>query len=219
MSLATLAVILSLQVQGVYSYSLTNSRPSWVKPSILQKVKSSTSLHLDLSDFPSAAMDDSLSVLSSSDNTNMIELQNAATFLVGAFAYFIYNQRPRGSCRDDLVEVKKSVKIKDELGVIAKTFVPAGTVIGTYPGYLKKETNLFNTSKFLILIFTKRSISLIKVYLTIFNNNQCMCTEKSTNAKDSSKKYIWQLSTDLLVDPTDDDGESRKVKNLSYRLQ
>lgn len=63
-------------------------------------------------------------------------LQNTA-IIVSGILYFAYEGRPRGSARDDLLEVRKSKLIKNNLGVFAKTFIPAGTVIGTYPGYIK----------------------------------------------------------------------------------
>lgn len=55
--------------------------------------------------------------------------------------------KPQGSCRDDLIEVQPSFFLPSELGVVAKQLIPRGTVIGTYPGYLRSQRNMVDSSK------------------------------------------------------------------------
>mmetsp|Transcript_1796 Transcript_1796/g.2472 ORF Transcript_1796/g.2472 Transcript_1796/m.2472 type:complete len:525 (-) Transcript_1796:984-2558(-) len=86
-------------------------------------------LHLSLEDFPT----EQASAVSSS---LVNDIQNAAILLSG-IAYIAYEKRPRGSSRDDLIEIRKSKAIANNLGVFAKKFIPEGTTIGIYPGYLK----------------------------------------------------------------------------------
>lgn len=74
------------------------------------------------------------------------DFQNAA--IIGAGLTFLaVEKRPIGGVRDDLVEVRKSALIKNNLGVFSKAFIPEGTVIGTYPGYIRSMQGVFDHSK------------------------------------------------------------------------
>jgi hypothetical protein len=75
------------------------------------------------------------------------DLQNTL-IIVSGLAYYLYENRPRGNARDDLLEIRKSARIPNNLGVFAKTFIPTGTVIGEYPGYVKTFESLQKSSKF-----------------------------------------------------------------------
>jgi hypothetical protein len=47
-----------------------------------------------------------------------------------------------------LIEVRKSVTIKNNnLGVFAKTFIPQGTLVGVYPGFVKSEEYVYEASE------------------------------------------------------------------------
>jgi hypothetical protein len=74
------------------------------------------------------------------------DLQNLA-ILVGAIAYFAYQRRPRGSARTDLVDIRRSAVPNANAGVFASTFIPKGTVLGIYPGFLVKIDKAMEKSK------------------------------------------------------------------------
>jgi hypothetical protein len=71
-----------------------------------------------------------------------------ALIIVGGLAYFAYEKRPRGSARDDLIEMRKSTIPSANFGAFSKKFIPAGTVIGRYPGYLRSMEDALGSSKF-----------------------------------------------------------------------
>jgi hypothetical protein len=101
------------------------------------KFADATSSSIDFMDTPAV----SSSVFSISD------VQNIA-LVVSGLCYLIYEKRPRGSARDDLIEVRKSVTIKNNnLGVFAKTFIPQGTLVGVYPGFVKSEEYVYEASE------------------------------------------------------------------------
>lgn len=70
-----------------------------------------------------------------------------ALIIVGGLAYFAYEKRPRGSARDDLIEMRKSTIPTADYGAFSKKFIPAGTVIGRYPGYLRSMEDALGSSK------------------------------------------------------------------------
>jgi hypothetical protein len=67
------------------------------------------------------------------DTTSAI--QNALILAFGV-GYLIAEKRPRGFCRDELVDVRKSSIPKANLGVFATAFIPKGTSVGEYPGFV-----------------------------------------------------------------------------------
>ena len=101
----------------------------------------------DLTGLPFSGGDE-VSVLSNQNEALGFELSpsNLAIILVGCGFYF-YEQKPRGSCRDDVLEVKRSSNIPNNLGVVAKTFIPKETVLGSYPGYLQTFDQALSSSK------------------------------------------------------------------------
>ncbi|KAJ1424849.1 hypothetical protein B484DRAFT_95535, partial [Ochromonadaceae sp. CCMP2298] len=75
------------------------------------------------------------------------DFQDAA-LLLAASAFLLYDRRPKGGARNDLIEVGKSKVLADnQLGVFAKSFIPAGTVLGQYPGVLRSMEEVFAHSK------------------------------------------------------------------------
>ncbi len=64
------------------------------------------------------------------------DIQNAL-ILLGGIVYVIYEKRPRGSARDDLLDIKKSTIPGANLGVFATSFIAAGTSLGIFPGYIR----------------------------------------------------------------------------------
>lgn len=88
---------------------------------------------------PGTALDSSTSTLTS------------LALLATGVSVFLYDQRPVGSCREDLVDVRRSQYIKGGLGVMAKTFIPKGTIIGKYPGYKKSQDRFKYGSKYTIM--------------------------------------------------------------------
>lgn len=70
-----------------------------------------------------------------------------ALIIIGGLAYFAYEKRPRGSARDDLVEMRKSTIPAANFGAFSKKFIPAGTVVGRYPGYLRSMDDALASSK------------------------------------------------------------------------
>lgn len=74
--------------------------------------------------------------ITSQDYSQTSTISNAL-IVTAALAWFVYDLRPRGSCREDLIDVQKSKVIRNQLGVVARKFVPKGTVVGSYPGYRK----------------------------------------------------------------------------------
>ena len=94
----------------------------------------------------SPLIEEGTNTISSAISVSLNDVQNILIVLSGV-AYFIYENRPRGSSRDDLLEVRKSIKIPNNLGVFAKKLIPAGTVLGEYPGYVKSIESFKQSSK------------------------------------------------------------------------
>eukprot|EP01038_Epipyxis_sp_PR26KG_P013357 gene13357-17916_t len=83
-------------------------------------------------------------------NNNAVTAQDLfqdSVIILGALLYQAYDKRPRGMSREDLIEIRKSTKIKNNLGVFSKKFITAGTVIGHYPGYIKDISVLSRNNK------------------------------------------------------------------------
>lgn len=91
------------------------------------------------------------------------DLQNTL-IIVSGLAYYLNENKPRGNSRDDLLEVRKSIKIPNNLGVFAKTFIPTGTVIGEYPGFVKTFETFQKSSKFNHIIILKFTAAIILIY-------------------------------------------------------
>lgn len=65
------------------------------------------------------------------------DVQNALIIVLGV-AYITYEGRPRGSARSDLVDIRKSTIPGANLGVFSKKFITEGTVLGSFPGFVRK---------------------------------------------------------------------------------
>jgi hypothetical protein len=70
------------------------------------------------------------------DNFELVSYIQNGAILFGVAAFIANEQKPKGNARIDLIEIRKSLKISENLGVFAKSFIPKGTSIGRYPGYI-----------------------------------------------------------------------------------
>lgn len=157
-----------------------------IKPSV--GLRSSTKLRDIVTATESSLTDGSLFSFSIND------LQNTLIIFSG-LAYYLNENKPRGNSREDLLEVRKSVRIPNNLGVFAKTFIPTGTVIGEYPGFVKTFETFKNSSK-----FNHQMKILCYSFKILFS------LEIDEKAYTLAKKYTWQISEDKLLDPTDQNG-------------
>lgn len=82
-------------------------------------------------------------------STNSWTDASNALIVLGGLAYFANEKRPRGAARDDLIEMKKSTIPTANLGAFSKKFIPKGTTIGRYPGFLRSMTDALSSSKFI----------------------------------------------------------------------
>jgi hypothetical protein len=80
-------------------------------------------------------------------STNSWTDASNALIVLGGLAYFANEKRPRGAARDDLIEMKKSTIPTANLGAFSKKFIPKGTTIGRYPGFLRSMTDALSSSK------------------------------------------------------------------------
>lgn len=87
----------------------------------------------------------------SSGSPSWTDLSNAL-IIAGGIAYFQYEKRPRGSARDDLIEIRKSKLPGGSLGVFSKKYIAEGTEIGVFPGYLLSTEDALASSKLLCII-------------------------------------------------------------------
>jgi len=88
-----------------------------------------------------------LTALSSTGGNSLVEdLQNVAILAAGIL-YVVYERRPRGSARDDLLDVRRSDISNGNLGVFTTKYIPEGTVLGAFPGYFKEIEEALNSSK------------------------------------------------------------------------
>lgn len=74
------------------------------------------------------------------------DAQNAL-ILAGISAFLLYEKRPRGSSRIDLIDTRRSSIPNANYGVFAKTFIPKETVLGDYPGYIRNNDLARESSK------------------------------------------------------------------------
>jgi hypothetical protein len=133
---------------------------------------------IDLSGLPVAPPDAADLLIQTSTASSggdwITDAQNVA-ITAAVIGYFFYDRRPRGSVRNDLVEIKRSSIPGAELGVFAKTYIPEGTLIGEYPGYIREPSKVFDR-------------------------------KKTEEAKEKTKKYLWEVSDEVILDPTDSTG-------------
>jgi hypothetical protein len=113
---------------------------------------------IDVSGLPKFLPDpkDVMAQAASSSTGSWTDVSNAL-ILLGGLAYFAYEKRPRGSARDDLMEVKQSTIPNANLGVFSKKFISKGTKIGRYPGFLKSTVDGLASSKFFTYLLSTRS--------------------------------------------------------------
>lgn len=89
---------------------------------------------------------DTVTASSSSSSGSWTDLSNAL-IIAGGIAYFQYEKRPRGSARDDLIEIRKSKSPGGALGVFSKKYIAEGTPLGVFPGYLVSTEDALASSK------------------------------------------------------------------------
>lgn len=75
------------------------------------------------------------------------DLSNAL-IIAGGIAYFQYERRPRGSARDDLIEIRKSKVSGGSLGVFSKKYIAEGTELGVFPGFLVSAEDALASSEY-----------------------------------------------------------------------
>jgi len=74
------------------------------------------------------------------------DIQNIAV-VVGGVAFLLWEKRPKGSARIDLVDVQKSLVPGAGLGAFAVKTIPKGTVVGEYPGKLISAEDAISSKK------------------------------------------------------------------------
>ena len=76
------------------------------------------------------------SIISSANLQDTTSTIQNALILVFGVGYLVAEKRPRGSCRNDLIDIRKSSLVSAGQGVFAKAFIPEGTVLGVFPGFV-----------------------------------------------------------------------------------
>lgn len=94
-------------------------------------------------------------------STNSWTDASNALIVLGGLAYFANEKRPRGAARDDLIEMKKSTIPTANLGAFSKKFIPKGTTIGRYPGFLRSMTDALSSSE----LICREKVLLLSVML------------------------------------------------------
>ena len=126
-------------IHTIESFSIINKLPRDLR------IKSRLNA-IDLSQFPVDSSEIQKFAIENSDGDKLEVIQNAL-IIVAAIGYFIYEKRPYGGVNNDLVEIRKSLIPGGNLGLYAKSIIPAGVVIGTFPGFLKNVEVALNSKK------------------------------------------------------------------------
>ena len=101
---------------------------------------------IDVSGLSFAPVPDEILNVASGTSGIWTDLSNAL-IIAGGLTFFAYEKRPRGSARDDLIEMRDSTVPNANLGAFSKKFIPKGTVIGRYPGFLTTMSDALASSK------------------------------------------------------------------------
>ena len=112
--------------------------------------------------------------ISSTTGDLLQDLQNLAIIVAGS-SYLVWELRPVGSARADLIDIRKSKIENAGLGTFATKTIPKGTLIGEFPGYS---------------IVAEKALE----------------KKKDDKARDSAKRYMWLLSDNTVLDPTNEEG-------------
>jgi hypothetical protein len=154
--------------------------------------------------------------LSGGSDDRHVAVQNSL-LVTAALGYFAYEGRPRGDARDDLVDIRKSLLIKDNLGVFAKSFIAQETVLGHFPGFIRTTEEVRRLSKshptsFVLLLHAcdTQHVDNEDVYSYYY------FAEISDEAYHSAKRYLWAISEAKVLDPTNAAG--RVDLNLPFLL-
>ena len=135
----TLYFLIVFLIHSIESFSIINKLPRDLR--IISKLNA-----IDLSQFPIDSSEIQSFSIQNSDGDKLEVIQNAL-IIVAAIGYFIYEKRPYGGVNNDLVEIRKSLIPGGNLGLYAKNIIPAGVVIGTFPGFLKNVEVALNSKK------------------------------------------------------------------------
>lgn len=84
--------------------------------------------------------------ISTSNSINADDLQNIAV-LLGAMGYVVWERRPQGSAKSDLIAIQKSTIKNANLGVFAVKTIPAGTIVGEFPGFVTSMNDALASKK------------------------------------------------------------------------
>ena len=74
---------------------------------------------------------------SSSDTTLALDVAQNMAIVAAGLGIFLFESKPLGSCNTNLVDIRRSSIPGANLGLYASRTIPAGTLIGTFPGIVK----------------------------------------------------------------------------------
>lgn len=116
-----------------------------------------------------------------------------ALILAGGLSYLAYEKRPRGSARDDLIEVRQSNIPGANLGVFAKKVIPQGTTIGRFPGFLTTAEAALASKT------SDKARALAKKYMYAINEEQVIDPTNPEGGVDLEISFLFGL---IKVDTT-----------------
>ena len=127
---------------------------------------------------------------SSGDGLGVNEVQNAL-ILASGLVYFAYESRPRGGARTDLLEVRRSSIIPgastSNRGVFSKGFIPAGTLLGTFPGFVKKADSALASKQ------GEKAKQLAKKYMWALNEDTVLDPTNDAGSLNLEIRYFYGI--------------------------
>ena len=124
-------------------------------------------------------------VLSGPDNT-LSDISNAL-ILAGGLGFLVYEKRPRGSARDDLMDVRQSKIPGANLGVFAKKIIPEGTTLGRFPGFLVQAEEALASK------VSDKARESAKKYMFAVNDEQVIDPTNSAGTLDLELTFLFGL--------------------------
>ena len=125
-------------------------------------------------------------VLSGPADNTLSDISNAL-ILAGGVGYFVYEKRPRGSARDDLMEVRQSKIAGANLGVFAKKIIPEGTTLGRFPGFLVQAEEALAGK------VSDKARESAKKYMFAINDEQVIDPTNSAGTLDLELTFLFGL--------------------------
>ena len=110
-----------------------------------------------------------------------------ALILAGGLSFFVYEKRPRGSARDDLMEVRQSKISGANLGVFAKKTIPEGTTLGRFPGFLVSAEEALASKT------SDKARESAKKYMFAVNDEQVIDPTNSAGTLDLELTFLFGL--------------------------